>query len=111
MDKTWQLRVKLRRGLEQALVEHLDQFIGDYVLQIAVAFVVVASATALWIIFRRRRYVKSAELKRVIEPLRLEVGRSIDETRAVIAKKTAAVSHKLFSAIKPIGEWRILTFV
>ncbi len=86
----------------QALVEHLDQLIGDYVLQIAVALVVVASATALWIMSRRRRYVKSAELSRVIEALRLEVGRSIDETRAVTAKKTAAVSHKLFSAIKPI---------
>jgi chromosome segregation ATPase len=84
------------------LGEYVGQFIGDYVFQVGVALVVLTVATAALIIFRRPRYVKSADYKRGIEALRLEFRRSIDETRAATTKKATAVSDKLLSVIKPI---------
>ena len=57
---------------------------------------------AAWIIFRRRRYVKSVEFKRGIESLRLEFRRSIDESRTATSRKATALSDKLLSVIKPI---------
>lgn len=81
--------------------EYVGQFISDYALQVGVALVVL-TATAVWIISRRPRYVKSADFKRGIEALRLEFRRSIDEARAATTKKATAVGDKLLSVIKPI---------
>ena len=81
--------------------EYVGQFISDYALQVGVALVVL-TATAVWIISRRARYVKSADYKRGIETLRLEFRRSIDEARAATTKKATAVGDKLLSVIKPI---------
>jgi chromosome segregation ATPase len=86
------------------LGEYVGQFIGDYVFQVGVALVVLTGATAAWIISRRRRYVKSVEFKRVIEALRLEFQRSIDEARAATTRKATAVGDRLFSVIKPIDK-------
>lgn len=81
--------------------EYVGQFISDYAIQVGVALVVL-TATAVWIISRRQRYIKSADYMRGIEVLRLEFRRSIDEARAATTKKAAAVSDKLLSVIKPI---------
>lgn len=81
--------------------EYVGQFISDYAIQVGVALVVL-TATAVWIISRWPRYVKSADYMRGIEVLRLEFRRSIDEARAATTKKAAAVSDKLLSVIKPI---------
>jgi hypothetical protein len=83
------------------LGEYVGQFISDYALQVGVALVVL-TATAVWIISRRPKYVKSADYKRGIEALRLEFRRSIDEARAATTKKATAVGDKLLSVIKPI---------
>jgi len=81
--------------------EYVGQWLGDYVLQICIALVVL-TATAAWVISRRRRYVKSVEFKRSIEALRLEFRRSFDEARAATARKATAVGDKVLSVIKPI---------
>src|SRR5262249_54161432 len=81
--------------------EDTAQYMGDYSLQFGIAVVALAVATAAWII-SRRKYVKSAEFKRGIETLRLEFRRSIDETRAVTARRTTAARANLLSVIKPI---------
>jgi predicted nucleic acid-binding Zn-ribbon protein len=83
------------------LGEYVGQFIGDYAVQVGVTLVVL-TATAVWIISRRPRYVKSADYARGIEVLRLEFRRSIDEARAATTKKATAVGDKLLSVMKPI---------
>jgi chromosome segregation ATPase len=84
------------------LGEYVGQFISDYAFQVGCALVVLTAATAAWIIFRRPRYVKSADYKRGIEALRLDFRRSIDEARAATTRKATAVGDKLLSVIKPI---------
>src|SRR5262249_35337843 len=74
---------------------------GDYGLQFGIAVIALTAVIAAWIM-PRRRYVKSAEFKRGIDALRLEFGRSIDETRAVTVRKATADRANLLSAIKPI---------
>jgi len=82
---------------------YVGQFTGDYVFQVGVALVVLTGATAAWIMFRRRPYVKFAEFKRGIEDLRFEFRRSLNEARAATTRNaTAAVSDKLLSVIEPI---------
>jgi hypothetical protein len=83
-------------------LEYVSQFIGDYVLQIGVALIVLSGATAAWITARRRHYVKFVEFKRGMDALRFEFRRSIDEARAATTKKATAVGDKLLSVIKPI---------
>lgn len=82
--------------------EDVGQFIRDYVFQVGVALIALTGVVAVWIKFRRRRYVKSVEFKRGVEALRLELRRSVDETRAAAARKAATVGDKLLSVIKPI---------
>ena len=79
--------------------EYVGQFISDYAIQVGVALVVL-TATAVWLISRRPRYVKSADYMRGIEVLRLEFRRSIDEARAATTKKATAVGDKLLSVPK-----------
>jgi hypothetical protein len=87
------------------LVNHVGNYLGNYLGEYAVPFglalVVLTGAFAASIV-SRRRYVRSADLKRGIEALRLEFRRSIEETRATAGRKTTAVRENLLSVIKPI---------
>jgi hypothetical protein len=80
---------------------YVGQFLGDYILQVSVALVVLTGATAAWIIAARRPYVKSVEFKRVIEAIRIEFRRSIDEARTATRRATA-VGDKLVSVIEQL---------
>ena len=83
------------------LVNYVGNHLGEYAVPFGLALVVLTGAFAALIV-SRRRYVRSADLKRAIEALRLDFRRSIEETRATAGRKTTAVRENLFSVIKPI---------
>ena len=73
----------------------------QYAVEIGLALLVLITATAAWIV-SRRRYVKSADFKRGIEALRLEFRRSLDDTRTATTKRATTIGDNLLTVIKPI---------
>jgi chromosome segregation ATPase len=75
--------------------------LDQYAVEIGLAFLALITAAAAWIV-SRRRYVKFADLKRGIEALRLEVRRSLDDTRTTTIKRATTIGDNLLTVIKPI---------
>ena len=73
----------------------------QYAVEIGLTLLVLISATAAWIV-SRRRYVKNADFKHDIEALRLEFRRSLDNARTASTKRATAIGDNLLSVIKPV---------
>ena len=75
--------------------------LDQYAIEIGLALLVLITATAAWIV-SRRRYVKSADFKRGIDALRFEFRRSLDDARTTTTKRATTIGDNLLAVIKPI---------
>ena len=91
----------LGTGREPLDSTEVGRTLDQYVVEIGLALLVLITATAAWIV-SRRRYVKSADFRRAIEAVRLEFRRSLDDTRTTNTKRATAIGDNLLAVIKPI---------